>query len=210
MTVAGGFAAPRHGAAAVLVEPPVGIPGPDREGRIARVEQDQVSRADRGRPEPLAPTPSPGRSPSKEERDVRPHRERHLGEQPSIPDPPGASQAADHGRRVGAPTPQAGHHRDALPDPDVDPVPPPEPRSQDLGGACRQVSGTVEVGAARAAAGHRSGRVAGRDPDLVGEVEGDHQGDEVVEAVGSRRTDAEDQVHLGGRRGAEANHAPSL
>jgi hypothetical protein len=31
-----------------------------------------------------------------------------------------------------------------------------------------------------------------------------------VEAVSPRRTDAEDQVHLGGRGGAEANHAPSL
>jgi hypothetical protein len=31
-----------------------------------------------------------------------------------------------------------------------------------------------------------------------------------VEAVGARRADAQDQVHLGGRRGAEANHAPSL
>jgi hypothetical protein len=46
------------------------------------------------------------------------------------------------------------------------------------------------------------------DPHLVGEVEGDHQGHEVVEAILARRADPQDQVHLGGRVGAEANHAP--
>ncbi len=93
-----------------------------------------------GRAEPLAPPPRPGRPGPQEERDVGAHRERHLGEQPPVPDPPCAGQATEDGRRIRAPAPEPGHHRDALPDPDGDPFAPPQASPEGLGGAGGQVS----------------------------------------------------------------------
>ena len=83
--------------------------------------------------------------------------ERHVGEQAPVPDPAGAGQAADHRRGVGAAAPRARPSPGCASRSGCRPAPAAQARPQGHGGAGGQVSGPVEVGAARTAAGHRPG-----------------------------------------------------
>ena len=194
-----------------VVEPAVGVAGADGQARISRIGEENVEVRHARRAEPLAAPPRPGSPAREEEGDVRAQRQGGGRQRPAVADPVGAGQAAEHRRCVGASSSEAGRDRDALHHPYMTAVGDPESPPELLGGAGGEVRGPVQLGMAGTAAAHLSG-AAGKHAhlDVVGEVERDHQALDLVVAVGARRPDPQDQVHLGGGSGGETEHGEGV
>jgi hypothetical protein len=113
-------------------------------------------------------------------------------------------QRAEHRRCVRAAAAEPRRDRNALLDHEVEAVHHAEAAAERLGGAGGQVGGSVELGPVRDVAHDRPSATANEvHPDLVCEVEGHHERLEIMIAVGAQRTDAEHEVHLGRRAGAQ-------
>jgi len=200
---AGGSTSPTR-----LVEPGVGIAGPDRERGVLREEQHQVERGYVGRTQPFAAARRPGRPRAEEERNIGPDRERDPPQRLAIAHAERPRQAADHGRRVRRAAAQPRGHRRALVDADGDGVAGAEPVAEGQRRAGGEVRLPAQLGPAGDMAG--DGPRPWRDADVhpIAEVERRHEREDVVVAVGAGRPDAQDQVHLGRGGRGEAHAMP--